>query len=527
MPKLRVITHIGRQAYTLGPLNTIGRNPDNHIRIAESSVSGNHCEILLGESGKAVIRDLGSSNGTYVNRRRIDGPMALQDGDDILIGGAHCLFYAEASEKAAEAVQLTQDEGDGRPIASQVAELAGEVFYKEADIADVTILREDYEKLRVTYELQRDIGLELDIDRILWKILERTHEFLHFDRGVVMLSDESGKLVPMAHKFSTAETTMAISSTLVQRVKEEKVGILSSDALSDNRFDGAHSIMIQGIRSTLAVPILHQAELLGVMLLDSLVHVNAYTEKDLHLLTNIANQTGQLIKNSQLAKKIEADAVTRERFQRLLSPNLAEMVVSGRLKVEKGGENRIATVLFADIRGFTSMSEHMPASDVLRMLNDYYEVVVEQVFQYEGTVDKFIGDGMMVIWGAPVKHDDDPDRAIHAALGMQSLIKLFNRSKPSKGYPRVEVGIGINTGPLVAGYIGSSQTMSYSVIGDAVNTAARICSAAKPGEILITEATRSAMRDRFEIEALEPVQVKGKAKPLCVYSVKSCLSQNS
>ncbi len=221
----------------------------------------------------------------------------------------------------------------------------------------------------------------------------------------------------------------------------------------------------------------------------------------------------------QAEKRSRREAATRERFQRLLSPGLAEMVVSGRLKVEKGGEKRTATVLFVDIRDFTAMSENTPATDVLQMLNEYYEVMVDIAFRYEGTVDKFIGDAMMVIWGAPVAHPDDPRRALQAALDMQTELLRFNQERKNANQRKIQIGVGINTGRLVAGYIGSSQTMSYSVIGDTVNTAARICSAAKPGQIIITEKTYQAVGPGFEVETLEPIKFKGKYKPVQVYNV--------
>jgi len=249
------------------------------------------------------------------------------------------------------------------------------------------------------------------------------------------------------------------------------------------------------------------------------VAVNAYSEKDLKLLSNIGNQTAQFIKNAEMAKKIESDATTRERFQRLLSPDLAEMVVSGELTVEKGGENRIATVLFADIRGFTSMSENMVAADVLQMLNEYFEIMVEIAFKHEGTVDKFVGDEIMVLWGAPVVHEDDPRRAVQAALDMQEALAEFNRTRESEGQRPIQIGIGVNTGELVAGYIGSTRTMSYSVIGDSVNTGARLCSAAKAGQVIISEATYAEVKDEFDFAVLEPVTAKGKSKPLKIYNV--------
>ena len=219
------------------------------------------------------------------------------------------------------------------------------------------------------------------------------------------------------------------------------------------------------------------------------------------------------------AQKMERDAATRERFRRLLSPDLAELVVNGKLNVEKGGESRIATVMFVDIRGFTALSTNAEASNILQMLNDYYELLVDIVFHHEGTIDKFIGDGMMVIWGAPVAHPDDPARAVGAALDIRRSLEEFNFDRMSRGQSPIEVGIGINTGEVVAGYLGSSLTMSYSVIGDPVNIASRLCSAARPGEIIISEFTQFVVQNEFRTQELEPIHVKGKTSAIKAFSV--------
>jgi adenylate cyclase len=219
------------------------------------------------------------------------------------------------------------------------------------------------------------------------------------------------------------------------------------------------------------------------------------------------------------AQKMERDAATRERFRRLLSPDLAELVVNGKLTVEKGGESRVATVMFVDIRGFTALSANNEASDILQMLNDYYELLVDIVFRHEGTIDKFIGDGMMVIWGAPVAHPDDPNRAVSAALDIRKSLEDFNFNRISTGQSPIEVGIGINTGEVVAGYLGSSLTMSYSVIGDSVNTASRLCAVARPGQIIISEYTQFVIQEEFRTQELEPIQLKGKSSAIKVFSV--------
>ena len=219
------------------------------------------------------------------------------------------------------------------------------------------------------------------------------------------------------------------------------------------------------------------------------------------------------------ALKMERDAATRERFRRLFSPDLAEMVVDGRLSVRQGGEDRMVTVMFVDIRDFTALSRRVQAAEMLEILNEYYEVLVEIVFRYEGTVDKFMGDGMMVIWGAPVTYEDDAQRAVLASMEIQHSIGDFNnRGRDRMGFP-IQAGIGINTGPVVAGYIGSSRTMSYSVIGDTVNSASRLCAAALPGEIVISEHTWKWVKDQVPADQREPVVAKGQSEPMAAYSI--------
>jgi adenylate cyclase len=312
---------------------------------------------------------------------------------------------------------------------------------------------------------------------------------------------------------------VVLSTTIINEVLRDKAAVLSSDASVDSRFQGAHSIIMQGIRSSMAVPLLHSGEIFGIMLLDSQIAANAFTEKDLQLFQNIANQAAIAVQNSLYAKKLEQEAITRERFQRLLSPAIAEQVLSGKVEVKKGGELRETTVLFTDIRGFTAMSESRAAQDVVDMLNEYFEQMVEIIFQHEGTLDKFVGDEIMALFGAPVSHGDDPYRAVRTALEMLQVLEGFNRSRAVDGHEALKIGIGINTGECVAGYLGSSKALEYTVIGDAVNTGARLCSIAKAGEIIISDTTYRKVRDQFDVVELPPTQVKGKSKTLKIYNV--------
>ena len=246
---------------------------------------------------------------------------------------------------------------------------------------------------------------------------------------------------------------------------------------------------MQGIRSTMTVPLLHHDELLGIMHLDSMIATNAFTEKDLQIFAGIASQAAIAIQNAQLARKIEHEAKTRAQFQRLLSPNLVDQVVQGKLQLEKGGALSEVTMLFSDIRGFTSMSETRAPEEIVRMLNEYFELMVDVLFKYEGTLDKFVGDEIIALFGAPVPMQQAELKAVQCALDMMRVLGEFNRTRAAEGQDEIKIGIGINTGMVVTGAIGSSRALQYTAIGDAVNTASRLCSVAQAGQVILSEAT--------------------------------------
>ncbi len=398
-------------------------------------------------------------------------------------------------------------------------------FLPEKLVSDVETLRRDYEKLRVSYELARSIGAELDIQKVLDRILVAAFQLLPADRGIVLLYDDTRKLEPRAVRTRSGtqdpNEPLVVSSTIIEQVETTRQAVLSSDATVDSRFGGAHSIIMQGIRSSMAVPLLHSNELFGVMLLDSKIATNAFTEKDLQIFQNVANQAAISVQNSLYAKKLEAEAVTRERFQRLLSPAIAQQVLEGKVAIQKGGEGRNITVFFSDIRGFTSMSESANAQVIVDMLNEYFELMVEVIFKHEGTLDKFVGDEIMALFGAPMSHGDDAIRCVRTAIEMLEVLGELNAARARVGAPEIQVGIGINTGHVVAGYIGSSKALEYTVIGDTVNTGARLCSVAKAGEIIISQSTYEQIRDHFDVVELPPVHVKGKSQALKIYNVVS------
>jgi adenylate cyclase len=409
-----------------------------------------------------------------------------------------------------------------RAIGTQIAAQAKGFLPFEAIGHDASHLRLDYERLRITWELTRDIGLERDLDRLLDKILLALFKFTKADRGVILLRESDGTLHPRAaRRRDGSETSIQVSSTILNHVISERASVLTHDASVDFAASKGKSMILNRISSAIVVPLLHEneKEVLGVLWLDSEA-LAQFQPKDLELITSVASQASMFIENTILAKKVEQEIVLRDRFMRLVAPNVAEQMIKGKLEVKKGGHLAQELTLFnSDIRGFTAMSEGTSAETLVEMLNEYFELMVETLFKYEGTLDKFMGDGIMAFWGAPLIHADDAVRCVQCALDQMYVLGRFNRQRTAEGKPALAVGVGIHTGPGVVGYVGSSKALSYTVIGDTANTSARLCSSAAAGQIVLSEATLTRLGNRFEVEEIEPRPLKGKERPIRRFNV--------
>ena len=383
-------------------------------------------------------------------------------------------------------------------------------------------LRLDYERLRITWELTRDIGMERDLDKLLEKILLALFKFVNADRGVILLREDDGTLHPRAaRRRDGTDAPIQISSTILSHVIREKASVLTHDASMDFAASKGKSMILNRISSAMVVPLLHEKEkdVLGAVWLDS-ESLAQFQPKDLEIITAVGSQAAMFIENTLLAKKVEQEIIVRDRFSRLVAPNVAEQMISGKLQVKKGGQLiQECSVFNSDIRGFTSMSEGTQAEVIVDMLNEYFEQMVDTLFKYEGTLDKFMGDGIMAFWGAPVAHPDDAIRSVQCAIEQMEALGRFNRARLEANKPPLAVGVGIHTGPVVVGYVGSSKALSYTVIGDTANTSARLCSSALSGQIVLSEQTLARVGNRFEVEEIEPKSLKGKEKPMRRFNV--------
>lgn len=208
-------------------------------------------------------------------------------------------------------------------------------------------------------------------------------------------------------------------------------------------------------------------------------------------------------------------------FKKYVSKQIVDQILMHEDSLNLGGQELEVTTLFSDIRGFTSMSERMSAIDVVATLNNYFDKMIEVVFKYNGTLDKIIGDALMVIYGAPIGSSDDTDRALRTAIEMQQQLLQLNVERIKNNQDPLQIGIGLNAGKVVSGNIGSKVQMNYTVIGDAVNLSARLCSYAKAGQIIVSDSVYQILKDHksFAFRELEPIQVKGKANLIKVYDV--------
>lgn len=373
-------------------------------------------------------------------------------------------------------------------------------------------LRADYERLRLSYELTRDIAFEKDTAILLEKILRSMFRFTHAQRGVIFLQDLNGEMKPMAtHRADGGSGAISVSTTILKKVVAERKAVLTHDAAMDFAASKGKSMILNQIHSAIVCPMLHGETLFGVLWLDS-QSLAQFQPKDLELVSSVANQAAMFLEINILGR-------TKDQLSRFVSPNVAEQVINRGVDVNPGGQRAECTVYNSDIRGFTRMSERSSPEELVEMLNAYFEDMVDVIFKYEGTLDKFMGDGIMAVWGAPVSHDDDPVRAVECSIEQLEVLGNFNRERVARGSEPLGVGTAVHTGPVVAGYIGTKRALSYTVIGDVANTSARLCGSATAGQIIVSETTRARLDGRFEVEELAPVKLRGKEHELRVFNV--------
>lgn len=227
---------------------------------------------------------------------------------------------------------------------------------------------------------------------------------------------------------------------------------------------------------------------------------------------------------NEMAKSLKEKEVMRGAFSKVVTKSVMNHLIQHPDGLKLGGEKRVCTIFFSDIRGFTPMSEALSAEQVVHILNEYFTAMTAIIFKYEGTLDKYMGDAIMAIWGAPIEMTDHAERAVLASIEMSEKMKELQAKWRMEGKREVNIGIGINSGEVVVGNIGSNERLEYTAIGDNVNLTQRLESVAEKGQILISAATYERVKHKVNATMLDPIKVKGKAEKVMAYSVQGLLA---
>ncbi len=517
----------------------VGRSEKCDLRLVDGMVSRNHC-IILTEGKRSIVKDLESRNGTWVNGRRIKNRRQIKKGDIIQVGPFRLVFIPEPEEHlplATQTLEMGQLESEPfvhrdetekvvKPlgmISNYLSETTGEFRQIGTKLRRERLNR----NLLTLYRITEELVVTKNLDEILDYIMDKIFEIFSPSQATILLK-ENNEDFPLPKKMKSAEgkgNTRSISHTIVRRILNDRVSILTDNALEDPRFEMGESVIIDGIRSVMAAPIWEDQVILGALYVDSLDVVGGYQPEDLDLLTAIGHQAALAIQRGNLTEQLRQEAVKsaviRQNLGRFHSPQVVDLILEGVADLE--AKETVATIFFCDIVGSTTLSATTSPAKLQEVLNLFFKTVNEVVFAEHGTLDKFIGDAAMVIFGAPLPREDSPERAIRSAIKIRGRLDEVLMQLPPE--LRFQVRYGVNTGHAVVGNFGSDERMDYTILGHAVNVASRICRASDPDQILIGPETYAQVKDRnlFQIDALPPRRLKGVTGKVKLYAVECIL----
>ena len=519
----------------------LGRGADNDVVLSDVSVSRHHAELRRGENGWS-LHDLQSTNGIELNRMPIKSA-PLEAGDRLSIG----VFELVVEAQPAPAVSVAPPPSSA-PAAGEPSGIANATIIRPlADFAAVYGLAETGVRPPSAAERRREgedgfanrmfgyltrLGRVLiaadSIDEVLVRVLEIAYDALPVERAFILLRNDAGELVcELARIKDKVElrprAEVPVSRTMLQEVMTRRVALVTYDALSDDRLAGGESIRLHQIRAAMCAPLWSGDRIIGVVQLDSPFRVGAFDERDLDFLTALANYVAVAVERLRYARKAEFERQVRSRLERYHSPAVIEAVLAeddaagdlaGRPKAAE------ATVLFADLVGFTPFAENSRPEEVADLLDAFLSLAVEAIFAAGGTLDKFIGDCVMAFFGAPVPQPDHARRAVSAAVEIQRGLAAWSARRAAQGLPAFQARVGVNSGPVVVGDIGSHRRVDYTVLGNVVNVAARLESqVARPGEVVLGPETHRLLAGAIPTESMGEFRLKGLQQKIVAYRV--------
>jgi len=513
----------------------IGRGNDNEIVLPDFSVSRRHAAIRKDPDGWAV-HDLMSTNGIQVNRVAVKRAL-LRSGDKIKIGVFELQVEEVADPKATPMDSLPTPALGVAPVTATIMRSIADfsAAYGLDPKASGELRLDKRKTLEQAYSnkifgIMTRLGRLLikteSVDEVLARVMDIAFEALPVDRGFILLRDDkSGDTVcEMARTKDKVEFRpkgqVPVSKTIVEQVMRDRVALLTVDAQSDERVKMGESIRLHQIKAAMCVPLWSGESIIGVMQVDSPFHSGSFNEQDLDLLTALANFAAVAVERLRNAQRAEFERAARGRLERYHSPGVVESIVQAEEGAIGGVKSAEVTVLFADLAGFTALSEALSPEEVSAILEGYFTHAVEAIFEEGGTLDKFIGDCVMAFFGAPVAQPDHAKRAVRAAIKILRELDAWNEARAAKDQPTLSMRIAINTGPVVVGDVGSNKRVDYTVLGNTVNVAARLeAYVGDATEITIGAETNRQLEGELPTESLGEFQLKGLQKKIEAFRV--------
>jgi adenylate cyclase len=548
MAHLKITDASGRQwQFNFAPqaVCTIGRAPDNAVVLDDPRASRYHAHIKQDDNGAFTIVDGAVINGQLrrsANKVLINGEghyeHNLKNGDRITIGASTLKFEQPAEERTTDVryddkplghTQLLISAND--VMSTVLRAKSDEVITSPSRDKVLEALQRKANILSALYEMSKTLGSVFDLNAIFAKATDIIFRSTPADRVVALLADagtstslEDVQLTPIAmrardDKLEAHARKLSIGRTITRKVMRDRVALLSQDAASDEQFAGVDSIVSQGVRSTICAPLVAESRVHGALYADRLDPFAAFKPDDLELISAVAAQTAIAVENARAHERLAREEVARANYSRFLPEYVVKQMLENPESFKLGGVNQTITILFADIRGFTRISEHAPPEKIVNLLNRYFSAMTDIIFAHGGTLDKYLGDGLMALFGAPTATPEDASNALNAAVAMQRRVLGINQELRDEGLPELGVGMGLHTGEVTVGYIGSERRSEYTAIGDAVNTSSRLESNARGGEILISDATAKAAHSRYKLQPREPITVKNRQQPVKLWEV--------
>jgi adenylate cyclase len=484
----------------------VGRAPVCDLTIDDPSISRRHVRFRV-HGDHCRLADLGGRNGTFVNGEPIT-EAELHDGDTVVLGRV-----ALRVERAGLAPVALSDH-------HSLIETHGTVYRRVDQPTDAATARavDPGRLLALLTEISKHLVRWRPVSEVLERVAAVALDSVPAERAFLLLIDEeTGTVEPRVSRTRAGDTPAqaTISRTIVRRTIDERLAILAADAQLDPGLAQVQSVRSANVRSFMCVPLWNESRVIGVLYVDSPRSAPLATS-DLDVLQALSAYAAVAIEQARLTARILEETRHRERLQRYHSSSVVEQILK-----QQGGsdapflaEEREVTILFADIVGFTTTAEKMSPSEVAQLLNRCFAVMCDAVFAEDGTLDKFIGDAVLAVFGAPLDQPDHASRAARAAAAMmRDLAGLGIR-------PPIALRIALNSGRATVGDIGSPRRREYTVLGDVVNTCSRLQSCAcQPGQIVLSDATRERLDGAVAVRAVGPVTLRGKEQPVDLFEL--------